>query len=184
MHVGKPEIRQGITQHHPRGDLDQRHAYGLADERHRPAGAEVGLQHVQAGAIVHKLDIQEALHLQRAGQPDRDHHDGRGDALGEVLRGEEGDAVTGVHARPLHVLHDPRDQHGCPIRDRVDFDLQPFDVPVDQHRMRGVARERIRDEHPHPLRGIGDLHALSAQHVGGPHDDRQPDPVQQRLTGR
>ena len=48
--------------------------------------------------------------------------------------------------------------------------------------MRGVAGERAGDESPHPLAGVGDLHAPPAQYIGGADDDRQPDPPEQRLT--
>ena len=72
------------------------------------------------------------MHVQRAGQPGRDVHDAGGNAFSQVRRREERDAITGVYAGPLHVFHNPRNQHGRPVGDRIDLDLQPLHVPVDE----------------------------------------------------
>ena len=75
------QIRQRIAEHHPGCNLNQRHSHGLADERDRPAGAQVGLQDIEAGAVVDELKIQETMHAQRAGQPGRDVQDAGGCAF-------------------------------------------------------------------------------------------------------
>ena len=82
-----------------------------------------------------------------------------------------------MHARPLDVLHDTRDQDICAVADRVHLQLLALQVFVHQNRVILL----ITVDHRHKLFdlliGDGDLHPLSAKHIGWTHQHRIAQPV-------
>ena len=87
------------------------------------------------------------------------------DGLGRV----NGDTVSGMHARALHMLHQSGDQDIGAVADRVNLHLLALQVLVYQNGM--ILGDTVDDGHKFLdlCIGDGDLHALAAQHVGGAH---------------
>ncbi|MNJ43431.1 hypothetical protein D3C77_384360 [compost metagenome] len=52
-----------------------------------------------------------------------------------MLRRIHCNRVAGVDARSFDMLHNPRNEHGLAIANRIDFNLFPKHVAVDQNRM-------------------------------------------------
>ena len=77
-----------------------------------------------------------------------------------------------MHACPLDVLHHSWDDHHLTVGDRVDLDLDPLQVLVDEH---GSSRHRA-DGPGHVAPELADvvdnLHRPPTQHVGRPDEDR------------
>ena len=120
---GQAEVGDPLAEHDPAGELRQRHADRLGDERHRARGARVGLDHEQLPGV------DGVLHVQQPDDPDRERDLARGLAdllehlLAERVRRQHAGAVARVHAGLLDVLHDPADPHGLAVAERVDVDL-------------------------------------------------------------
>ena len=62
---GSPSVGEPLAEHHAAGELGQRQAGRLGDERHRPRGARVGLDHVQVVAVDAVLDVDQPDHAER-----------------------------------------------------------------------------------------------------------------------
>ena len=62
-----PQLGDGGAQHHPGRRLGQRGGGRLGDERHRPGGARVGLQHVEHVGAERELDVEQAADPDAAG---------------------------------------------------------------------------------------------------------------------
>ena len=120
---GQLEVGDPLAEHQAAGQLRERQADGLRDERHRPRRARVGLDHVQLVAVDRELDVDQADHPERQ-------RDSRGllahlleHLLAERVRREHAGRVAGVDAGLLDVLHDPADPHVGAVAERVDVDL-------------------------------------------------------------
>ena len=102
-------------------------------------------------------------------QPSGVLRDGLLHVLTDGLGGINGDAVSGMHARPLHMLHQAGDQDVGAVADRVHLHLLALQVLVHQNGV--ILGDAVDDGHEFLdfLIGNGDLHALAAQHVGGTH---------------
>ena len=71
------QLGDPLAEHDPAGELGQRHADRLGDERHRARGARVGLDHVQLAGVY------GVLHVQQPDDADRER---------ELARGRSGSA--------------------------------------------------------------------------------------------
>ena len=78
-------------------------------------------------------------------------------------------AVTRVHPGPLDQLHDPRQEHVCPVADRIHFHFLARDVFIHQHRPLCVQIHRLLQVGRKRLFVRGDLHRSSAQHKAWTH---------------
>ncbi len=98
-----------LAEHDPAGELRERDADGLGDERDGPRGTRVDLDHVQLAGVDGVLHVDEADDADR----ERDLAGGRAHLLKHLapqrVRREHAGAVAGVHAGLLDVLHDPAD---------------------------------------------------------------------------
>ena len=95
--------------------------------------------------------------------------DGLLHVLTDGLGGVNGDAVSGMHARPLHMLHQAGDQDVGAVVDRVHLHFLSLQVLVHQNGV--ILCNTVDDGHEflNLFIGNGDLHALAAKHVGGAH---------------
>ena len=179
---GDAQVRQLFPGHHLGRDPRDRHAGRLGDERHRPAGPRVDLQHVQRRSVVglgdRELDVHQSDDVQPLGQPVGRVADLVHRRFRQRERRQRTSTVTGVHAGLLDVLHDAHDHRPLAVADRVDVDLgRLFQKSVDQHRLAVGDDECLRDE-PLELRFVvTDLHRPSAQHERRPDQHRVPDPL-------
>ena len=99
-------------EHDPAGELGERQADRLGDERHRPRGARVGLDHVQpVVAVDRELDVEQPDDAQRSRDPGRLLADLVEHLLAEPVRRQHAGRVAGVDPGLLDVLHDPGDPH-------------------------------------------------------------------------
>ena len=157
-----------MSEHQFRRDVHHRDSRDLAHDRHGPARARVHLDHMDAVVRVEdELDIEQPHDLQRQREFRRVRHD-RVDRLARERSGRvDRDAVAGMDARALEVLHDPGDQDVRAVADAVHLDLLAEDVLVDQD---GVSRGQV-DGALHVLREFrlapDDLHRAPAEDVGG-----------------
>ena len=121
--LGERLVDERLAQHQPAGDLRQRRADGLGDERDRSRGAWVGLEHVEAPPGHRVLNVDQADHAEL----ERDPPGGVPDLLEHLLAEAHGRQhacrVSGVDARLLDVLHDPDDANVLPVGERVDVHL-------------------------------------------------------------
>ena len=175
------------AEHHAAGDLGQRHAGRLGDERHGSAGPRVGLDDEdgrcratayctlisprtsRALAIEVVYDSMTSTTQRRQG-----------------LRRDGARRIATVHAGFLDVLHHAADQNFAGVvADRVDIDLgRIFEEPVDQYRPLGrqaaFASEGAEagelGHRPSKVLGVvDDLHGPASEHVAGPHEHWEAD---------
>src|SRR6267142_828378 len=174
--LAEAESHQRVAEHHPGRELGQGHPDRLRHEGHRPGGARIDLEHEDLLVLDRELDVEQADDAEL-----RRERSGLGlDALDLVVAQRVGRqrarGVARVHARLLHVLHDPAHHDPLPVRDGVHVDLE------------GVLEELVHQDgmlraHPHRFLHVileirlvvHDLHGASAQHVGRPHQDRVAD---------
>ena len=120
---GRPMRRELLAEHHAAGELGQRQAGGLGDERDRPRGARVGLDDVQVVAVDAVLDVDQADHAEREREVARGLADLVQHLGAERVRRQHAGRVAGVDAGLLDVLHDAADPDVLAVADRVDVDL-------------------------------------------------------------
>ena len=172
-----PSCDNVLPGHHERRDFRQRHAGRLRQVRHRARRARVHLEHVHHIVLHGVLDVHEADDLQRARDAARVVANRRQMPLGDEIGRHDARAVAGVDARLLDVLHDAADDDRARfVRDRIHVELERvFDELVDQDRMLGRRVNRIRHVAIERAHVVHDGHPPPAEHVGRPHDDREPD---------
>ena len=176
-----PELSQGCADHDAAGDLGQRHAGGFGDERYRAAGPRVGLDHEDLVALHGVLHIDQALDVERLGDPQRVVLDDRDGLRRKAGRRDRAGGVAGVHARLLHMLHDRTDDRitGV-IPQRVDIDLGGvLQETIDEYGALGrqaalLAETAEAGEFGHgPTQVIvvvHDLHRSAAEHITGTNE--------------
>jgi hypothetical protein len=131
----QPELGDPLAQHDATRHLGQWHAHRLRHERHRARRARVRLDHVQPTVVHRVLGVQQAhhAHTQRdvaCGGPDLLEH-----LLAQRVWWQHARAVAGVHARLLHVLHDPADPNVVPVAEGVHVHLHGvLEEPVEEDR--------------------------------------------------
>ena len=182
------KLGEGLARHDPGGDLGDRQADHLGDERHGARGARIDLQHVDVAVLDGVLHVHQPADLQRqrqlAGLPAK-----LGDRFGlQVVRRQRAGGVAGMDAGLLDMLHDAGDEGVPAVGQAVDIDLDGVaEVAVEQQRV--LAQDRVDlpglvvrvarlDVVRHELRQgaeqiVGklllfadDLHRPAAQHVG------------------
>ena len=192
------QLGQRGAGHDPGGHLGQLDAGGLGHERDGPGCPGVGLDHEDLVGLDRVLHVDEAPDVERvrdAAGVLLDDLDGLGRQVG---RGQHAGAVARVHAGLLDVLHDPADEDlARRVADGVDVDLGGvLEEAVDEHRALGRQATFLAQAAEPGERGHGgaeavvvvdDLHGPTAEHVGGPHQHRVADPLddgERRLDGR
>ena len=179
--LGEPKLLERLAGHHPGGQFGQRHADGLADERHRARGARVDFQHIDGVAFHGVLHVHQADHLQLAGHGVGVFADRVDDALRERVGRQDHRRVAGMDAGELDVLEDAADDDGAlvrvvevaDVRDAIHVHLGGvLQELVHQHRALG----RGLDGEAHVMLqlgvGIDDLHGAPAEHEARAHEDR------------
>ena len=131
---GSSRSRDALAEHDPAGELGERQADRLGDERDGARGARVGLDHVQLAGGDGVLDVEQPDDADR----ERDLAGGGADLLEHLLaervRRQHAGAVAGVHAGLLDVLHDAADPHLVAVAQRVDVDLGcVLEEPVEEY---------------------------------------------------
>ena len=103
-------------------------------------------------------------------------HHGVDLGLGQMLCRVDTDRVAGVDTGTLHLLHDTGDEEVLAITDGIDLTLGTHDILIQQNR---VIHVHMLGDNAHVLDniglGVGHDHVLTAQNVGGTHQDRQAD---------
>ena len=171
------ERLQRLAGHQAGGDLGDRQAGRLGDERHGAAGARIDLEHVDLAVLDRELHVHQADDLQRLGQRLGLALD-LGDDLGRQRIGRQrAGGVAGMDAGLLDMLHDAGDEDVL-VRRRAR-----------RHRPRSRRAGRSRSApgwrpRPSPRRAcsarsavavVDDLHGAAAQHVGRADDHRIAD---------
>ena len=123
--LGQVEVGEPLAEHEPAGDLGQRHADRLGDERHGPRRARVGLDHVERRrrataywTLMQPDDAERRARCRAVARADLVEH-----LAAERVRRQHAGAVAGVDAGLLDVLHDPADPDLLAVAQRVDVDL-------------------------------------------------------------
>ncbi len=134
----KPQLRDRRPEREAAGGFDELDAGRLADERHRPRGARVRLDHVHVPVAGHReLDVEEPDRPERAPEDPDDPRDLLALREREARRGQDARRVARVDARLLDVLHDRRDVRVDAVAERVDVHLdRVLDEAVDEDRAR------------------------------------------------
>ncbi len=124
-----------LARHDAGGDLGDRQADHLGDERHGARGARIDLEDIDNIILHRELHVHQADDLEGKGQcpclrfqfPD----DGGLQRIGRQRAG----AVTGMDARFLDMFHDAGDEHILAVGDAVDIDFNGVgEIGVDEHR--------------------------------------------------
>ena len=176
--LAEAEPHQRVPQHHLGGELGQGHPDRLRHERHRPGGARIDLEDEDLLVLDRELDVEQADDAQLGGERAGLRLDALDLVVAQRVGRQRARGVAGVHARLLHVLHDPAHHHPLAVRDGVHVDLE------------GVLEELVHQDgmlraHPHRFLHVvleirlvvHDLHGAPAQHVGRPHQHRVADGV-------
>ncbi|MPM37476.1 hypothetical protein SDC9_84093 [bioreactor metagenome] len=179
--AGEAEFVERTAGHAPRRKAGQRHADGLAHERHRPRRARVDFDDIDFVVLNRKLDIHQSDHMEFGGQfggvnphlvlklPAQSHrrnHAGR---------------VAGVNPGGLDVFHDRADHRTLAVGDAVDVEFDRIlEEPVDQNRLARRNRFGHFDIVAQILFLVNDDHAAPAQHEGRTDQQRIADAVGHR----
>ena len=163
------ELPDFLSGDHCGGKVHDRDSGHLADIGHRSGGTGIDLDHVNLLAHHDELNIDQADDVQGFCQPSGILRNGLLHVLADGLGRVNGDTVSGMHARALHMLHQSGDQDIGAVADRVNLHLLALQVLVYQNGM--ILGDAVDDGHKFLdlCIGDGDLHALAAQHVGGAH---------------
>ena len=171
------QLPQGFPQHHLGGQLRQRNADRLADERNCPGGPGVDLQHEKLAVLHCVLDVHQSHHAEFPGNPLRLAFDPLKHFRREADRRKGTGAVAGVDSRLLDMLHDSGDDGGRAVADCVHIHLdRVLKELVDQDRMAGGDLQRPGHERLQTRGVVNDLHRTAAKDIGGADQDRVADP--------
>ena len=171
--LGEFEFVKGFAHHHERCQFRQGASDGLGDERHRARRPGIHLDDIDLTALDGILNIHQPHHPQAESQVMGGAHDFIHHRLGQGIRGHRARTVPGMDARLLDVLHDAADHHLLAIADCVDVHLDGVtEKTVHQDRMLRGSPYRELHILAQRLDIPDDLHRPSAQHVGGPHQNR------------
>ena len=171
------DLVQAIAHGEQRGDFGDWVAGGLRRQRRRAADARVHLDDDHATVLrVHgKLDIGAArIHADRAQHGNRSVAHPLVLAIGERLRGCDGDRVARVDAHRVEVLNGADDNDVVRV---VAHHLHLVLFPADdgffeQHRGGGTFDERLVDNGREFLEVVGNPAARPAEREAGPRDER------------
>ena len=125
-------VVERLAGHDAGGDLGDRPADGLGDERHGARGARVDLQHEDGAVLDGVLHVHQAADIERAGQRRRLALQLVDDLGGQRVHRQRAGAVARMDAGLLDVLHDAGDEGVLAVAQAVDVDLD------------GVATDRCR----------------------------------------
>ena len=153
----------------------QRHdgdAGNLADIGNRPRGTGIHLDDVYIVTVHNELNINHALYVKGSCQLLSIVHNGVDIVLGDVLGRIHRDTVAGVDTGTLYMLHDTGNQDVGAVTDGIHLYFLAHDILVNQNRMFLGYLVDDADEFVDILIAYGNLHTLSAQHVGWPHQHR------------
>ena len=169
-------VRERTAERGIRGEPDHRHAGHLAEERHRPAGSGIDLQDVRDPIADDELDVDQPNGVDQAGD-----QGGRIDDASRLIRGQrdgriDRKRVARVNPGPFDVLEDAGNQNRIPIADRIDIELAPQQVLVDQDRPPDAEIDGGFHVAPQVFRRTDDLHAAPPEDIRGSHQHRVADP--------
>ena len=138
--------------------VDERDPGRLRDERDRPRGARVRLEHVEVTLVERELQVEQAARAEAADERRRELSDLRLEPLADRRRREDARRVARVDAGALDVLDDRRDPAVLAVAEHVDVQLErTFEEAVDE---RGALELEL-------LRAARDAHAAAAEDVRG-----------------
>ena len=131
----KPSSAQLLADHDPRGELGERHADHLADERHGARGARVDLEDVDVVPLIANWTFISPITPSSCASAITWRRTSSSTTPVDRVGGQRAGAVAGVHAGALDVLHDAGDDDRLAVADRVDVELdRVLEELVDQHR--------------------------------------------------
>ena len=139
----------------------------LTDIRHRTGGTWIYLDDIYILAVYNKLDIDHSLYMKGSCQLGCVVHNGFHIFLCNILCRVNRDTVAGMDTGTLDMLHDAGDQDVCTVTDSVYLNLLTHDIFVYQDRMLLSNLVDDADKFINILIIDGNLHSLSAKHIGG-----------------
>ena len=153
-------------------EVAHRHARDLAEVRNRSRCTRVDLDDVDFAVHDDVLQVDEADGLEL-----RAEHFGRlnnlcAELVVDILCRVDRDAVAGVDAGALYVLHDARDEDVLAVADGVDFYLGATEVLIDEHRVILFLAQDNRHVFVDVFIAVCNDHVLTAEHVGRAHEHR------------
>ena len=133
--IGCERVPQGHSRHHARGDLGDRHADCLGDERHGAARARVHFDDEDRPVLDRELHVHQAAHVQGARERFGLARQFPDDLIRQRVHGQGASRIARMDARFLDMLHDARDQAVRAVGEAIDIDLsRARQVAVDQDR--------------------------------------------------
>ena len=171
------QVGEHFARHDARGDLGDRCADRLGDERHRPAGARIDLDQVNLAVLDRELDVHQPADL----EPVREQFGlalDLGDDRGrQAVRRDRAGAVARMDAGFLDMLQHAGNDDLPAVADRIDIDLDRVaQILVDQNRRLGRNLDLVGDIVVELLGAVDDFHRPPAEHVARPRQHRIADP--------
>ncbi len=188
---------QLLAGHDAGGDLGDRRADGLGDERHRARSARIDFEHVDRAVLDGELDVHQAADIEGLCHGFRLALQLVEHLARERARRQRAGAIAGMDAGFLDVFHDAGDIDVCAVGQAVDVHLYGVaEIAVEQQRVlaeQGVDlaglvvrvalldilgyqfRNRVEQVRLQLAFGMQDLHGAAAKHVGRAHDQREAD---------
>ena len=166
------QVLQLVAQADLGGQVAHGHAGHLADVGHGAGGPGVHLDDVDLPIHDDVLQVDQAQSVQLPAEGLGGGHDPGAHVVVDIGGGVHGDAVAGVDARALHVLHNAGDEDVLAVADGVHLDLHAGEVLVDEHGVILLVGEDDGHVLLNVLVAVGDDHVLAAQHIAGPHEHR------------
>ena len=182
----KAQVYQLVAQAHLGGQVAHGHAGDLTDVGHGAGGPGVHFDDVDLPIHEDVLEVDKAQGVELPAEGFGGGHNLGAHVVVDVRGGVHGDAVAGVDARALHVLHNAGDEDVLAVADGVHLNLHAGEVLVDEHRVILLVGEDDGHVLLDVLVAVGDNHVLAAQHVAGPHQHgvaQVPGSVQRLFRG-
>ena len=175
-------------------DPRDRVAGRLARQRGRTADARVDLDDPVVGEVGRhrQLDVAATLQPQRAHDLQRAAAQPLDDRVGQGLDRRHHDAVAGMDAHRVEVLHPAdRDRGVVRVAQDLELDLVPAEQrALDEHLADGARRQAVGDPLACLRRRVREAAAAAAEREGRPDHDRRPQllhephPIRDRLDDR
>ncbi len=195
--VSRNRCIQRFASHDTGGDLGNRRADGLGNERHGPRCAGVHFQHVDRAVLDGILHVHQATNMQRLGKRRRLAFQLVQHVLGKRARWQRAGAVTRVNTGFLDVFHDAGYEDVLAIAQRIHVHFNGVrQVAIEQQRvlaqkrvdlaglvvgvtlldiLRHEAGNRIQQVALQHAFIVNDLHGAATENVGRANDQREAD---------
>ena len=168
----KAQVYQLVAQADLGGQIAHGHAGDLTDIGHGAGSPGVHLDDIDLPVHNDVLQVDQPQGVQLPAEGFGGGHDLGAHIVVNVRGRVHGDAVAGVDARALHMLHNAGNEDVLPVADSVHLNLHAGQVLVNQHRVVLLVGEDDGHVLLNVLVAIGDNHVLPAQHIAGPHQHR------------